>query len=186
MTSDTHFSLEQVIKLSNRPFINPYLMDLELISNWNKTVTMNDTVYHAGDFGDIHTMKDILSCLNFKKLIFVMGNHDRNDTAAIDSIVKSMPEREIDVCPKSCYYDVDSGTSFHVVHEPDGQGSIQACPKTIVLYGHIHGRQLVKQNGIDIGTDAHRYCPISIDTVRFYANALKIYDHSVYCSAATC
>ena len=49
---------------------------------------MNDVVYHAGDFGDISTMKDVLSSLNYKQLIWVMGNYDRTEALFIRNIIK--------------------------------------------------------------------------------------------------
>lgn len=46
-TSDTHFNQERTLELSKRPFFNLIEMDLTMISNWNKLVTIKDTVIHA-------------------------------------------------------------------------------------------------------------------------------------------
>ena len=74
-TSDTHFGQERTLKLSKRPFRNVRDMDLALISNWNKTVRMNDTVYHLGDFGESF---NYLDCLNYKEFNFVKGNYEKD------------------------------------------------------------------------------------------------------------
>ena len=92
-TSDTHFSQQRTLELSRRPFIDVNQMDLTMISNWNKKVTMNDIVFHAGDFGDISTMKDILSSLNYKTLYFVLGNYDRKIKDEVEKVVSELQDR---------------------------------------------------------------------------------------------
>lgn len=51
------------------------------------------------------------------------------------------------------------------------------------LFGHIHGRQMVKRFGIDVGVDCHNYKPIKIQDCDFFINAIerKYYDDSVFC-----
>lgn len=68
-----------------------------------------------------------------------------------------------------------------LIHEP------VMCVKNIDLtdfmnlFGHIHGRQLIKRYGIDVGVDGHHFYPISIDDVMFYRNAImKHYDINVF------
>ena len=73
------------------------------MSNWNKTVTMNDIVYHAGDFGDVSTMKNILSDLNYKQLILVMGNYDRKIETDVNKAVSELKNRHIDVVSKATF-----------------------------------------------------------------------------------
>ena len=52
-----------------------------------------------------------------------------------------------------------------------------------VIYGHIHGRQLVKEGfGLDVGVDAHNFKPVSEEDVSFYLNAMEkgFYDEQVF------
>lgn len=67
------------------------------------------------------------------------------------------------------------------------EGEINICHKPtdkkdniFNLFGHIHGRQMVKEFGLDVGVDAHNYKSISID-VYFYKTAIeKHYDRDVF------
>src|SRR5574344_929634 len=80
--SDTHFSQQRTLELSRRPFASVKEMDLELISNWNKTIRMCDTVYHLGDFGESF---DYLNLLNFDNLNLVFGNYEKRNLDAYKS-----------------------------------------------------------------------------------------------------
>ena len=49
------------------------------------------------------------------------------------------------------------------------------------LFGHIHGKQLVKKFGLDVGVDGHHFMPIDESVVEFYYNAItKYYDNNVF------
>lgn len=181
-TSDTHFSQQRTLELSRRPFVDVDNMDLEMISNWNKTVTMNDEVYHAGDFGDISTMRDIVSCLNFKTLHFVLGNYDRKILPEIEQALSGMGR---DIILSSAEEFDEGGKHYYVVHEPDEGTETPKYPDNIVLYGHIHGRAFAKKNGFDLATDYHRYTPISMEQVAWFANAIQYWDHNVFCEEAS-
>lgn len=182
-TSDTHFSQERTLEFSRRPFENVFEMDMEMISNWNKIITMNDIVYHAGDFGDISTMKNILSDLNYKKLILVMGNYDRKVEKEINEIVSTLKNRHIDVVTKATFD--HKNKKYHIIHEPDEGKTHPRYPDSIVLYGHIHGRSFAKKNGFDLATDYHRYTPISMEQVEWFVNAIQYWDHNVFCEKAS-
>lgn len=182
-TSDTHFSQQRTLELSRRPFIDVNQMDLTMISNWNKKVTMNDIVFHAGDFGDISTMKDILSSLNFKTLYFVLGNYDRKIKDEVEKVVAELPDREIIISEKAEFDYNDK--HYYVVHEPDEGTETPEYPKNIVLFGHIHGRSFAKQNGFDLATDYHNYTPVSMEQVAWFANAIQYWDNNVFCTKAS-
>lgn len=181
-TADTHFSQQRTLELSRRPFVDISAMDLDMISNWNKVVTMNDDVYHAGDFGDISTMRSIVSCLNFKTLYFVLGNYDREILPEIERELSGMGR---DIILSSAEQFEHNGRHYFVVHEPDEGVDTPEYPGNVVLYGHIHGRAFAKENGFDLGTDYHRYTPISMEQVEWFANAIQYWDHNVFCEKAS-
>lgn len=185
-TSDTHFSQQRTLELSRRPFVDTHEMDLEMISNWNKRVTMNDDVYHAGDFGDPETMRDILSCLNFKTLHLILGNYERDENALADVVeIAESFDRDIDLMSTAEFFDPESARTYHIVHEPDEGDSVPEYPDDVVLFGHIHGRAFAKKNGFDLAADYHGYTPLSMDQVRWFANAIQYWDHNVFCESAS-
>lgn len=183
-TADTHFSQQRTLELSRRPFADVQSMDYEMISNWNKRVTMQDDVVHGGDFMDpdkVQTMlKPLLSLLNFKTLHWVLGNYDRKIKDLIVQITASTG-RDIQLHDSS-FKLATSKHSYVVVHEPN-DFEIDASPSDIILYGHIHGRSFAKRNGFDLGIDYHHYSPINIEQVEWFANAMKYWDKNVYSDA---
>lgn len=179
-TSDTHFSQQRTLELSRRPFADVTTMDYEMISNWNKHITMHDDVVHAGDFIDpekASMLKSFLSFLNFKTLHWVLGNYDRKIKGQIEQIAASSG-RDIWLYEHD-YRLSDGENSYVVVHEPN-DFEIKAAPEDIILYGHIHGRSFAKKNGFDLGIDYHQYSPISIEQVKWFTNAMKHWDQNVY------
>ena len=72
---------------------------------------------------------------------------------------------------------------FVIGHEPIGTKEFsEKNGNMFCLFGHIHGRQKIKQFGLDVGVDANNYMPISIDDVLFYKNAIEkgFYDNEVF------
>lgn len=180
-TSDTHFCQQRTLELSKRPFVNINEMDLEMISNWNKTITMNDTVIHCGDFGDISKIDDIIDNLNFKKLIWVIGNYERRDLVNF----KKIAQKHKNIKFVDYYTFTNNNLNYLCVHEPINPYVINADlefgkDNYITLFGHIHGRNFAKNNGIDVGTDYHRFSPISLKDVEWYRNAMKFWDENVH------
>lgn len=71
------------------------------------------------------------------------------------------------------------------MHEPKTFTTIKSgheptYPSEFVLFGHIHGRGQGKENGTDVGTDCHRYTPISMDDVWWFHNACQYWDDNVF------
>ena len=170
-TSDTHFGSERTLELSKRPFDNTRQMDAALILNWNSVVDNEDTVYHLGDFGNA----DIISNLNGKRIFVIPGNNDDYDI--LDRLREDKRVffiRNNYILKKSC-----TGISFdlQLVHEPE----FGAGDGNFFLFGHIHQLQMIKENGLNVGTDCHRFFPIDTATILFYHNAiLNHYDKNVF------
>lgn len=175
-TSDTHFSQERTLTLSRRPFDSVWDMDMQLISNWNKRIRKNDVVYHLGDFGE---NGKYLDCLNFGTLKFIKGNYERDGKSP--DVLKDMKNRKDVEIFNNDKCKVENGTfKYTLRHEPISNNTIEK--DEIVLFGHIHGRQMIKKNGIDVGVDVHRYCPCSQEEINFFANCLDkgYYDEQVF------
>ena len=186
-TSDTHFSAQRTLLLSYRPFRDTDDMDLHLISNWNKKVTMNDIVYHLGDFGN----QKIVHQLNFKKMYFLLGNYEKEnyDVRELESdnrvtIIKNEED--------AYFEDPETNEYYNLVHEPlfetnsykgDLTNSLinDLIPDDFYLYGHIHRLQMVKRNGINVGIDANRFEPMSIQEMRFLKGGIdEHFDENVF------
>lgn len=183
ITSDTHFGQERTLTLSRRPFANVQEMDLEIISNWNKSVRMNDIVYHLGDFGD---KAEYLNGLNFKEFHLVKGNYEygdnpQNDTSYTLPVMAAMEGVYI--------YDTDEltiedgGFTYTLRHKPI-YGDTHEDDTKFYLFGHIHGRAQMKKNGFDVGVDTPyaRYGLYNFELVNWIRNAIEkgYYDEQVY------
>ena len=156
-----------------------------MISNWNKRVTMNDIMVHAGDFVDpmqiSFWLNVLLSTLNFKELHWVLGNYDRKMINEIEKIVSKI-NRPIFLHNNNYKFE-DGSITYVVVHEPN-DFKIDANENDIILFGHIHGRSFAKRNGFDIGIDYHNYSPINLEQVKWFTNAMKYWDENVFSDKA--
>ena len=180
-TADTHFKQSRTLKLSRRPFIDVNEMDLEMISNWNKNVTMQDIVYHAGDFIDpekIQYLKPLLDNLNFKELHWTLGNYDRKILDQIRKVADAYGRKIFLYNNGECKLKTQHH-SYVITHEPN-DFEIKADENDIILFGHIHGRSFAKKNGFDLSIDYHRFTPLSIEQVEWFADAMKYWDKNVY------
>lgn len=182
ITSDTHFGQERTLTLSRRPFMNVKEMDLAMISNWNKTVRMNDTVYHLGDFGDD---ANYLNGLNFKEFHFVKGNYEYGESPKNDTsyILKDMEKMEgVHIYDTDELTIEDSGYEYILRHKPL-EGNVADVSK-FYLFGHIHGRCQMKKNGFDVGVDTPyaQFGLYNFEFVNWIRNAIDkgYYDENVY------
>ena len=145
-TSDTHFGSQRCLELSKRPFRSVSDMDWTMISRWNSVVGPSDVVYHLGDFGDTWPT-DYLN----GKIRLILGNYERDGKTPIP------PGVEV----------IDPGNyiGYYLSHEPSKIGHS--------LFGHIHGRQMVKPwVGLDVGVDCHNFTPVPKEDADFYLNAI--------------
>lgn len=169
-SADTHFGSERTLELSRRPFATVFEMDEELIKLWNKTVYPEDKVYHLGDFGNY----DILKRLN-GHVILILGNYELKDIEE----GKITREELVEKYGFEAVYDnlnIPELDGIFATHCPED------CKKDeFNLFAHIHGRQLCKRYGLDVGTDGHHFRPVSIDDVLFYKKAIEcFYDENVF------
>ena len=165
-TSDTHFGHQRTLEYSRRPFADVTSMDAALIANWNSVVQLGDTVYHLGDFGTLESL-NFARKLN-GRIIFLPGNYDTPE------MVQTLA-RTCEIIQTNTIIEVE-GHRFQLVHEPD-----EATVGEFFLFGHVHQLQMVKRNGLNVGTDCHFFRPIPLDVVLFYQNAIRnYYDDNVF------
>lgn len=187
-TADTHFNHARTLELSKRPFKDVDEMNTVLISNWNGVVGNDDIVIHLGDFGDPGYAKWLHG-----KIILVPGNYERDalkespnyydELKACGNIIITKTSQEL--IPSIILHDpdiikaVDNG--IVCTHEPIINSDPISVSHMCNLFGHIHKLQMVKPYGLNVGTDAHNFTPIGIDTIEFYINAIiKYYDKCVF------
>jgi calcineurin-like phosphoesterase family protein len=187
--SDTHFGSERALNLSKRPFKSVEEMNWKLIENWNKKIHINDIVYHLGDFGELWPLQYLNG-----KIYLIAGNYEK------ELINKNKEyKNELEKSFEKVFYEPIINEDFEyskkvLCHEPlDGLKKYKLMKEkdldkyknlNFILFGHIHGRQKIKDFGIDVGIDANNYNPISEVEVEFYRKAISEghYDLEVFCN----
>ena len=164
-TSDHHFGHRNIIKFSNRPFKDVDEMNAELIKRWNEKVSVNDEVYHLGDFGltTKEALATILDQLN-GKIYLVSGNHEAAAIQNREKFVWIKDYYELKVKDSDCHNGVRRIMLFHYAMRI-WKGDFR---ETWHLYGHSHGTLRDKEHKLafDVGVDCHDYYPISYDEVK--------------------
>lgn len=184
-TSDEHYGSARTLKLSKRPFKSVSDMDEVLVSLFNETVEEYDEIWHLGDFGDFENLQYLPG---FHYL--VLGNYEMEECkkkfkGEFDKYREylMMEIGFVDVFMDKKYLKVNDELMFKLIHEPSKHDDILVNNELQVfnLFGHIHGRQMIRRYGIDVGVDAHHFRPISLNRVLFYKEAIeKHYDSEVF------
>ncbi len=157
--ADTHFGGEAIIRYENRPFTNAAEMDTQLITDWNRTVAEEDTVYVLGDFSDYDDAERdaaILAQLNGIKIL-VMGNHDRHRT----------PEEWRKLGFRECSpWPIVYEEYFLLSHEPL---YINANMPYANFFGHVHANPSYKdasRQSVCVSAERIGYAPIEFNDLR--------------------
>lgn len=171
--SDLHFSHENILKFENEVRSN-YGSNVEemnenIIKEWNATISKNDTVYNLGDFFfnvKPEKMKEIISRLNFKEMIIIIGNHDHKPQLKVF--------KELNI--KTLYADVIkyNGKKFYLSHYP----TLINRKNFFNVHGHIHSKNMDTHYHINVGLDNLKKVAISIDDV--YQLALNLENNHEY------
>lgn len=181
-TADLHFGHANIAKYCGRPFIRPgeltgegkwasaeavraveSRMEEGLVAKWNSRVKPGDTVIHVGDFcnrgfnrgvpGARKDPEEYERRLN-GKVVFVYGNHDRNNGVkfAVDTML--MPV---------------GGRLAFIQHRPVEREEEVPPFCELVICGHVHEKWLTKWVGgilcVNVGVDANRMMPVRQDEV---------------------
>lgn len=174
-TADTHFGQQRTLEFSRRPFADIGIMDRALTARWNSVVKDSDYVFHLGDFGNPKQVRELTGA----KIWLLPGNYDTPeviDELTKDARINILEDLRFPLAVPEVYEDI-MPSEIYLVHEPEHATD----PRHFYLYGHIHQLQMVKRNGLNVGTDCHQFTPVDWNTIEFYYNAIvNHYDKNVF------
>ncbi len=168
VTSDLHFNHMNILPYEpeKRPFATIEEMNEALITNWNNTVSEDDTVFVLGDMfmGQYTEIPKILSRLK-GKIILIRGNHDTPKR------VQAYKDYGIEV--HDIYYLPYKGRFFVMCHFPIASEEFMNMVRednseVILLYGHIHskGPEGLVDGTYHVGVDTNNLTPVRLDAIR--------------------
>lgn len=130
---DIHFKDQRIFELCSRPFKSLEEFENIIISNWNKVVTDDDTVYVLGDISkdDDFAGVDLYKKLNGHKHL-IIGNHDWH-------ILSHARKSKIFESFKTITLINDSGRQVCLCHYPI-MDWIEYNKGSYHIYGHIHNK----------------------------------------------
>ncbi|KRL03986.1 metallophosphoesterase family protein [Liquorilactobacillus oeni] len=161
-TADTHFfdqNLKYDLHFAHRHFLTVTEMNRTILTNWNKAVSEQDTVYHLGDIGllrskkeDYEKMYELLKELH-GHLVLIKGNHD---TRALFKFLGKNNYLLADKKPKFVFHDVGcilkfDHFQFFLTHYPLMLGISR---NSINLHGHVHHYSVDAASNINVGVDS--------------------------------
>jgi calcineurin-like phosphoesterase family protein len=129
--------------------------DAALIRNWNEVVSVDDEVWHLGDFarGASAQVGELLSALNGRKHL-IIGNNDEPATIKCGRWASIQHYAEIEL----------NGQLLILCHYPFRTWN-KIGKKSINLHGHSHGRLTPAPRQYDVGVDAQGLRPVSLNTI---------------------
>lgn len=161
-TADLHLGHANILKHTGRPFDTIEEMNHTLISNWNRKVHRNDTVYIMGDlfFRNAVPAEELLRQMKGKKHL-VVGNHDKDWMKTVEltehfETVQFMAEVN------------DGNHRLTLCHYP--MMAWNKCNRgSFLIHGHIHNNRndtywpLLRNmpNALNAGVDINNYEPVT-------------------------
>jgi len=175
-TSDHHFNhyknpVRNILTFCNRPYRNIEEMNAGLIQIWNSQVSVDDTVYHLGDFCFEGKKRDVIAWkeqLN-GHIILVRGNHDHKYTRkafkpdCYDELPLKIGRFNCMLAHRPLYpdywdipqRDLDNYFATQLRYEK----------YDFVISGHIHEARLWTAYSLNVGVDVHDYKLLPEDKV---------------------
>lgn len=147
-------------------------MNQALITNWNKVVSEEDTVYLLGDIGFPkyeNELTQIVFSLN-GKINWILGNHDYRRKEKMLKWANVTKRFDWIGDYKMIKIDNQDIVLFHYpIHSWAGM-----YRDSWHLHGHTHGTFFVEDNKIlDVGVDCWNYTPVSYEQVKSYMDKRK-------------
>ncbi len=163
-TSDFHFNHYNIIRYTHRPFKTLEEMNSIIIHNFNQRVKKEDIVFYLGDFcfrsgskrgeGELEKPEFFLNQLNCKNIVFVSGNHDKNNS--LKTSIQSLVIRH-------------GGRILFLVHNPE------YCNPNYELniVGHVHDKWKFRRyrrgetftDCCNVGIEQWNYYPVTINEI---------------------
>jgi calcineurin-like phosphoesterase family protein len=152
--SDTHFSHENIIAYTGRPFQSVNEMNEKLIKNWNALVKPEDMIFFLGDFGLGSTdfLTDLCAGLNGNK-ICIRGNHDGTPS--------KMHTIGFSLVLESAFIKIGRH-QVELIHIPS-----QPAPSHFQLHGHVHEKRPNKlvDRQLNLSVEVWDYKPVHEKTI---------------------
>jgi len=146
--SDLHFFHKNILNFEpgRNHFANVDEMNEEIVTNWNNTVTNEDTIILDGDVGIGNPTKiaHMLARLNGNISLYP-GNHDST------KILKAIEEH----CPRVTIMPYMTRMKFHGVQAFISHFPVDVGRRATLfsIHGHIHSNQSGNDNQVNICTD---------------------------------
>ncbi len=152
--SDTHFSHNNIIRYTGRPFADIEEMNKCLIDNWNDCINEADQVFFLGDFGlgDVDHLRSIYTQLKGRK-ICIRGNHDKN--------ASWLGRVGFEVVLEAAWIKIGKHL-VELVHTPS-----TSPPLHFQLHGHVHEKRPNKlvTNQLNLCVEVWDYKPVEEKTI---------------------
>jgi calcineurin-like phosphoesterase family protein len=157
--SDTHFSHENILKITNRPFSSIAEMNEVILDNIHKCVTKQDQFIFVGDWSwDFNFGVKAWNSINAGLKCFVRGNHDdlldRDDIINMESILDVNRKIEPKAIFTVCHYPMVSWNKSHY-------GTFQ-------VHGHHHNQIIAERfpgKRVNVAVENTNYMPIELEEV---------------------
>ncbi|KKL62829.1 hypothetical protein LCGC14_2181250 [marine sediment metagenome] len=150
---DTHFSHNNIIEYTNRPFKNYEEMNNVMVHNWNQEVLAGEDVLHVGDFsfGTKRIIKEVRERLNGKIIYLIKGNHDGRSRGFFKSI-------------GIIIIDPFRWKNIIFSHRPIRIWYLKQI-NLINIHGHIHYRDSPFKNQINVSVERLNYRPVRLGKI---------------------
>lgn len=168
ITADQHFGHQNVIRFADRPYVDAWQMDEDLIKRHNRVVGPRDLVYMLGDIcyrASLDKANELISRLHGRKIL-IRGNHDKSyDPALFEDMLDLTEIKYDDKRIVLCHYPL-------LEWKGSQRGSYH-------FHGHQHNHTSynleMRAQGIhryDVGVDANHYTPVDMDMLMLFMEGL--------------
>jgi calcineurin-like phosphoesterase family protein len=160
--SDTHFFDDGIIATAGRPFKSVDEMNEALIKDINAWVGYDDILFHLGDVGceamgeNTQDIQDLISQINCKNKILILGNHDRKWST---QTWRNIGFQEVSKWPiiYEDWYVLTHEPLYTEVNSPMG-----------IIYGHLHQHFYSQANKryFNACVDVNGYSPVPLKQIK--------------------